>query len=808
MPLQLTTAPLAPEASMLRGDRCRITVLTPSLLRLEYAPDGVFEDRPTQSVLCRDFPTPACRVIRDGDAVKVFTEYLEITWDGRPFTPGGLTVKVNDPKGFSGTWHYGQVPEDLGGTARTLDMTDGDRVLNSRYFATGGAPGVDYYCGHVQLGPGVISRRGFSVLDDSRSMVLTEDGWIAPRKDGGADLYFFGYGSRYLDALRDFYHLCGHTPLLPRYAFGNWWSRYHRYTDPEYRELVTRFEREEVPFSVAVVDMDWHLVDDVDPKYGTGWTGYTWNRHFFPDPEAFMRWLHGHGLKITLNVHPADGIRAYEELYLRVAEAMGVDPASELPIVFDPADPKFMEVYLKVLHHALEEQGVDFWWIDWQQGEVTSQPGLDPLWILNHFHFLDSGWKGRRAMTFSRYAGIGSHRYPVGFSGDTVISWDSLRYQPYFTNTASNIGYGWWSHDIGGHMMGGRDDELMARWVQYGVFSPINRLHSTDNEFSGKEPWKFDRDTCSVMKTFLRLRHGLIPYLYTMNRRAAREDLPLIWPMYYREPDRPEAYQVPNAYYFGTELLVSPITEPRDPVARVAGAKTWLPEGLWADFFNGRVYTGGRMLTLYRSIDEMPVLMKAGAIVPLKDMTVFDNSTDNPEALEVRIFPATNGAFTLWEDTGDAPEQQEVWAATAMRFDAAERTFTISGAEGALSVLPPRRRWRLVFAGVGDTPVEVRVDGAALPVRTSWDEKTHFLTVTIPETDITRCITVRFTEEGYRADNPVVPSVYAFLEKAQISYDLKAAILRHVRQGGTSGALFAMDLPEVVLGALLELLDA
>jgi hypothetical protein len=138
--------------------------------------------------------------------------------------------------------------------------------------------------------------------------------------------------------------------------------------------------------------------------------------------------------------------------------------------------------------------------IDWQQGEHSRIPGIDPLWyvlpasgrlsqgglsnnltsrMLNHFQFLDTGRDGRKSIIFSRFSGPGSHRYPVGFSGDSVVSWASLEFQPEFTATSSNIGYGWWSHDIGGHMLGGRNDELVTRWVQYGVFSPIFRLHST-----------------------------------------------------------------------------------------------------------------------------------------------------------------------------------------------------------------------------------------------------------------------------------------------------------------------------------------
>lgn len=261
------------------------------------------------------------------------------------------------------------------------------------------------------------------------------------------DVYFFGYGHDYLHCLKDFYHLCGRTPLLPRYALGNWWSRYYRYSEEEYKALMERFELERIPFSVAVIDMDWHLVD-IDPQYGSGWTGYTCNRELFPEPQRFLAWLHEKGLRVTLNVHPADGVRAFEDPYLTIAAEMGMDPEKGDAVEFDITDPNFLRAYFKFLHHPLEDEGVDFWWIDWQQGGVTKVPGLDPLWMLNHYHYLDSGKRGNRQITFSRYAGLGSHRYPVGFSGDTIVTWESLDFQPYFTANAANVGYGWWSHDI------------------------------------------------------------------------------------------------------------------------------------------------------------------------------------------------------------------------------------------------------------------------------------------------------------------------------------------------------------------------
>ena len=119
---------------------------------------------------------------------------------------------------------------------------------------------------------------------------------------------------------------------------------------------MTRFEKEEIPFSVSVIDMDWHLVD-IDPKYGSGWTGYTWNKELFPDPKEFMTWLHDHGLKVTLNVHPAGGVQAHEEKYKEMAEAMGRDWEKEEPVNFDVTDQKFLKAYFEYLHHPNEEEG-------------------------------------------------------------------------------------------------------------------------------------------------------------------------------------------------------------------------------------------------------------------------------------------------------------------------------------------------------------------------------------------------------------------------------------------------------------------
>ena len=819
--------------SVIQGDHWRIGLITDALVRFEWSDSGRFVDDATQMAMVRDFgEKPEFTVTERNGWLEIDTPSLHISYNQRKFSPEGLYATVKHVNAIENTWHYGDVQRrNLGGTYRTLDEANG----------------------RIPVDPGVNSTDGWAIIDDSKSNVIRETAevngnhndfgtWVTPKEEPTTDLYLFGYGHRYREAVHALYRLTGPTPLLPRFVLGNWWSRYHRYTETEYRQLVERFEKEGIPFTTAVIDMDWHLVDDVDPKYGSGWTGYTWNKDFFPDPKRFLNWLHEHGMKATLNVHPRDGVRAFEELYPQVAKAMNIDPESGEAVQFDLTDPKFMEVYFDQLHHPMEEDGVDFWWIDWQQGGLTRQPGLDPLWGLNHLHYLDSARndgsdyseRNPRPLTFSRYAGPGSHRYPIGFSGDTVVTWESLKFQPEFTACASNIGYGWWSHDIGGHMFGYRNEELEARWYQLGAFSPINRLHSSNSPFSGKEPWNFNRDVSAAMVDALRLRHAMMPYLYTMNYRAAEAGRPLVEPMYWQNPDTPDAYEVPDEFRFGTELVVAPIVSPDDAAACRGRADAWLPQGEWFDFFDGRRYVSsdaaGRRLEVWRSLDRTPVFAKAGAIVPLQDVAESGeavNSIANPQALRVLVFPGADGSFVMREDRG-------TWGATsadtAIAFtwggaDASPSAFTVAPVTGDTSAVPELRDWTVVFRGVApvDAASGVRAWSGEAPVEATvaYDEATMSLTVSV--TGISSAASLRIEIPGGLriADNPVESDAMDLLLHAQMLYRTKELALQAVHKLGIGaiGALRTMnrgpryandfwitDMPDAVAGALEEIL--
>lgn len=621
-------APALEKYTVVKGD-IRLSVLSRRILRVERAEDGQFEDRRSQTVVCRDFSRPGFSCTYKNGIFHLVTREAVFEVSAK-----SLRTRVQ----LNGVWREPAKGKNLGGTARTLDRTVGDSVLGG---------------GKLKIEDGIFSDCGAVELDDSGSLLLSEDGSMAPRKDGSVDKYVLAFGDDYLGGLREFYALTGTTPLIPKYALGNWWSRYYAYKQDEYLALMDKFAENDIPFTVATIDMDWHLVENVPKDVAKGlksivrgWTGYTFEKEYFPDYRQFFRDLKARGLAITMNLHPRDGIRYFEEQYPAMARANGVGPESKLPVEFDFTNRIFIESYFDLVLHPYEEAGVDFWWIDWQQGTRSRMPGLDPLWLLNHYHTLDAGRDGRTPLILSRYSGLGSHRYPLGFSGDTVVNWKSLQYQPRFTATASNAGYTWWSHDIGGHMGSRGEPELYIRWLQLGVFSPINRLHSSKDKWS-KEPWLYGEEAERIAGSFLRLRHRLLPYLYTASVLTHTEGVPIVMPMYYLEKC-PHAYETPDQFFFGKDVLVAPVLVKRDSDG-FARTPVWLPEGTWTHLFTNERFEGGRDYCVETPLDEMPVFVRAGGIIPM--LPERHGNSQEFDALHVLVFPG-EGSYRMYDEVG------------------------------------------------------------------------------------------------------------------------------------------------------------
>lgn len=692
----------------------RFTVLTSRLIRLEWHPLKQFEDRASLNFWYRNLPVPAFSVENKGTGITIKTEHLTLSYSGDDsFNGTNLLIEGNELASSYNfhAWNQG----NFGGTYRTLDGANGESF---------------------QLDPGLMSKEGWSIVDDTNGIIINEDGWVEPRYPEGdqnasrsIDNYFFGYGKKYRECLVDFSKITGKAPMFPRYVLGNWWSRYYPYTQEQLQGLMQEFKDKKFPISICIVDMDWHIIKN---DFHTGWTGYTWNEKYFPDYKKFINWLHENGVKTALNLHPAEGVGAHEIQYEQMAKHMGKDPASKETIPFDIVDPKFTDGYFKYLHNTLEKDGVDFWWMDWQQGTYTKIPGVDPLRWINHLHYYDLARDGKRPFIFSRYSGYGSHRYPIGFSGDTVVTWDSLKIQPYFTATAANVNYGWWSHDIGGHMGGMEEPELYLRWLQWGVMSPIMRLHSSNSKFIHRIPWGHGLDVEHHAREAMQFRMQLIPYIYTMMNRNYREDQPLIVPMYFDYPDCEIAYNVRNQYLFGTELLVAPFIERMDPDINMSRAEVWLPEGKWFNFFNGEMIEGGKTIAQYGHLGDIPVYAKAGAIVPLAPKVEW-GGIDNPDELEINIFPGANHTFTLYEDDGESNDYlKEECAETVFVQACSENTlqFAIKPIKGNHSLVPSQREYQLKFKCVdANVSIKVQINGKDAEYEKCYCQKSETLII-------------------------------------------------------------------------------
>jgi alpha-glucosidase len=424
-----------------------------------------------------------------------------------------------------------------------------------------------------------------------------------------------------------------------------------------------------VPLDVFVIDMGWHMSDEQLRAMGEkdqsghdlGWSGYSWNKTLFPDPDDFLARLHAEGLKTTLNLHPASGIEPWETAYPAMAKAMGIDPATRKYVPFEITSKKFAQNYMDLVHHPLEKQGIDFWWLDYQQEQKTEMPGVMPTWWLNYVHFTDQQREGKRPLLFHRWGGLGNHRYQIGFSGDSISVWDSLAFQPWFTATAANVGYAYWSHDIGGHMPGPVDPELYARWVEFGAFSPILRTHTTKNPATERRVWAYPEPYSSVLRNTFRLRYALEPYLYTEARRTYDTGVAFLRPLYYDFPDAPEAYDSKNEYLFGDQMLVAPVVAPADKKSGLTAEKVWLPKGEWIEWPTGKHLTGPATVERSFSIDQIPVYLRAGAIVPMQPpMRYTGEKPVDPLIVNVwPLAPGTSSSYSVYEDSGVAVEYQQ-----------------------------------------------------------------------------------------------------------------------------------------------------
>jgi alpha-glucosidase (family GH31 glycosyl hydrolase) len=684
----------AQEKAVIKGKFYRITILTDRLVSFEYNKNGHFEDRPTQLVWNRRFDVPAISVKEDDTYLEITTRYFSISYtkeknySGNKLIPGGnlrVTLLNTDTEKI---WYFNH-PEVRNYGSSNVSFEEFDvKAKNAK---------------------GLYSTDGFVSIDDSKSFVIESNGTIVPRIEESIDVYLFAYRKDFGLCLKDYFDLTGKPPLLPRYALGNWWSKNYSYNEEDILKLFTKFNRQQIPISVLLMDKDWHVRDVENNKELT--TGYTFNKDLIPSPVDFVKRMHALGVRVGLGVNPIQGIMPHEEAYAKAATYM--EQPDNKPIPFNAYNMKWYEMYFTMFIHPLENIGIDFFWNDYY-----NKKDLNSLWLLNHYHFLDAGKNdAKRSMLLSRNSLTSGHRYGALYSGHTKVNWDVLKRLPSYNSASSNIGLSWWSHDIGGFHTGIEDGELYLRYVQLGTFSPIFRIHVDKGKYYKREPWRWDVQTFEIIKDYMQLRHRLIPYLYTEAYKYYKVGTPLIQPLYYKLPTIYDEPIYKNEYYLGSELVVSPLTDKKDPVMNRVVHKFYLPAGTWYDFKTGKKFPGDHSYVSFFRDEDYPVFAKSGSIIPLSnDMT---NNTNSPVDMEIHIFPGRSNTYKLYEDDGVTNlYKQGFYLLTSIDYNYQTSNYTviIRALEGKSGIVPKLRNYKIRFrntkqteeivAYVNDAPVQ------------------------------------------------------------------------------------------------------
>jgi hypothetical protein len=712
----------------------RFEILTPRLIRLEYAADGRFENRPTMLAFNRQIDPPPYTVHSNNGTLVIRTARITLSYkmNSGPFTTGNLILTVAQGHGTTRAtpqWEsasYDADPKGIGplGYFGEQDQADTGPPPTSGNLG-GWARSLDQQSGPIELHPGLLSRDGWFFIDDTRNVVLTDGGarfagrpaHVGAYQDG----YLFGYGHDYAAGLADYRRLSGAAPLLPRKAFGVWFSRYYAYTEPDYHTLLAQFRANRVPLDVLMVDTDF--------KSPNAWDGWEWNSQLFPDPTRFTAWAHSEGLDLGFNIHPSISASDPRFTQANTIAGGGLEPFAVGPLIegalagdptalaqlyytFDWADPKQLAAYFW-LQQPFDRAGVNFWWLDWCCDEARVD-GLVPngtlsgdAWInyqqSRQNATLGSRWLSlaRMGASFEDWAGNepgpwGEQRSTIQFTGDAQSSWAMLNFETVFDVDAGNVGLPYVSDDIGGFLGDHLSDQLYARWIQLGTFSSILRPHSNHGD---RLPWDYPGQADTIASAFLRLRESLIPYTYTVARQAYDTGLPITRGTYLTWPNQNDAYLYNHEYMYGPELLVAPVGTAGDPATETV----WFPPGTWVDIFTRQRFKGPSVHTLSVPLKQMPVFARAGSIVPLAPY--MDYSSERPlSPLTLDVYAGHSGSFNLYEDAGTGfGYQHGQFARTPMRWNQRTRTLTIGPARGHFPGQLRRRAYVVRLIGANRT---------------------------------------------------------------------------------------------------------
>ena len=450
----------AREDCTFKGNKYRITVLSDVLLRFEYSETGKFNDYPTIFAINRNFAKkPVFTVKQDEKYINITNDYFILEYSKeKPYIASKLVPDSNlriTLKGTDKLWYFGN-PEvkNLKGTTYSFDNKT-----------------------NISLSKGLYNLDGFASIDDTMSPVFISDGTIKKNPSDALDVYVFIYKNDFQKALDSYFELTGKPSFIPRYALGVCWNKNEDYTEEELKDIISNFNKINIPLSSILLGSKWNL-----NKEGKTLSNYKFDNEKYKNLEQTINDIHQKNVFLGVTINPKNGITPYDNGYQSLKTKLNIIKDGVIPI--NVYNTVILETFL---NETLTNLNIDFIKID----EITEDK-IKTFMLIHYIYINLSKNMQRRGLIFSRNPGIASHRYPALYSGNTKVSWKTLKYLPYFNITSSNLGLSYYSHDIGGYEGGVEDSELYTRYVQFGTYSPIFRFSSKEGRYYKREPWKWD----------------------------------------------------------------------------------------------------------------------------------------------------------------------------------------------------------------------------------------------------------------------------------------------------------------------------
>lgn len=600
---------------------------------------------------------------------------------------------------------------------------------------------IKYLTGAV---PVLLSTKGFGLLWDNyaaSNFYGAEAGntkFKYVSESGKQVNYYFFYGPDF-DHIIDLYRqTTGKAPMFPKWSFGLFQSQDRYMSQSEIISVKDNYRNNHIPVDAIV--QDWYYWDPL--PIGS----HVMKPERYPDPKGLVDELHKANIHGMISIWPVFGkgtpnFDALQKMGGLTSITWDNVVTHTFDTYYDAHNPAARDLYWKQAADSLVKRyGWDAWWVDQcepdngallderRKANFSVGMGIDYFntYSLEHSKGLYKGWRkdipGKRAFFLIRQAFAGQQRNATTlWSSDISCSFESFKVQVPQGINACTSGIPYWTSDIGGYHFHWQapdwsqpdKQELFTRWFQFGVFSPIFRIHGKGERALFSKNWS--DETKKTLLDYDKLRYRLLPYIYSLAGRVTTENYTIMRALTFDFRTDPKVYNIPDQYMFGPAFLVNPVTEQLYTGANAVKVKNtrdvYLPKAAqWYDFWTGKQYKGGQTLAAAAPLNIIPLYVKAGAIIPMGP--VMEYATQRPaDTLELRIYAGANGHFKYYEDENDNYNYEKGGFVTfTINWNDKNHQLSVSDSKGSFAGMLHRRTFNIVLVnGVHGTGIAATV---------------------------------------------------------------------------------------------------